>query len=194
MTYYLRTEFEFDKEPAGSELSIDHVLDDGVRYFLNGKELARVRLPDGEIDSNTVATKVPTEGVVEEDAVTASGSAFLVEGTNVLAAEVHNDSAGSSDVVFGARLNIAAHPKTNEVKDFASIIHPWLRRDLPTGDFSLNTRVELMGIEFGDFSSGLIVESAAGNQKSRYLFGYENGNELAVKSINPSGRGQHSLQ
>jgi hypothetical protein len=189
VTYYLRTEFQFDKEPLGSEISIDHILDDGARFFLNGQELGRTRLPDGSIDASTVATKVPDEGVVEESAIRADGSSALVSGTNVLAADLHNERASSSDLVFGANLHIAARPVAvggNTTLD--ATIHPWIHRELPaTGDWVLQTDARLETLQFGDFLVGLLVETAVNNLPSRYAIGLEDGNKLSVFRVNTSG-------
>ncbi|MGK0190777.1 MAG: hypothetical protein ACI9R3_006608, partial [Verrucomicrobiales bacterium] len=108
ITYYLRKEFEFTRNTAGSRISISHILDDGAVYYLNGQEIGRVRMPDGVIDWQTVGDKVPVEGDFELDVISVDGSAFLQPGRNVLAAEVHNESASSSDVVFGATVSISA--------------------------------------------------------------------------------------
>ena len=119
ITYYLRKEFTFNKNPAGARITISNVLDDGAVYYLNGQELGRVRMPDGEITWQTVATKVPTEGVLEDEVLSVDGSAYLVPGRNVLAVEVHNESASSSDVVFGAIVSIAASPLGAVINEIA---------------------------------------------------------------------------
>ena len=107
VTYYFRKEFEFKRSVAGSTISLQNIVDDGAVYYINGQELGRVRMPAGPIDWQTEADKVPTEGVVE-DAVSGDGSALLKPGRNVLAVEVHNESKGSSDLVFGAVMHISA--------------------------------------------------------------------------------------
>ena len=48
ITYYFRNKFEFTGDPIGAKLYIDHIVDDGVRYYLNGQVLGSVRLPAGE--------------------------------------------------------------------------------------------------------------------------------------------------
>ncbi|MDA0811665.1 MAG: lamin tail domain-containing protein, partial [Verrucomicrobia bacterium] len=107
-TYYFRKEIQFTKNPVGSRITIGNVLDDGAVYYLNGQELGRVRIAGGDVTWQTVATKVPEEGVLEEGVISVDGSAFLVPGRNVIAVEVHNESARSSDLVFGATVSISA--------------------------------------------------------------------------------------
>jgi hypothetical protein len=189
VTYYLRAPFEFNKEPLGSEIVIDHILDDGARFFLNGKELGRTRLPAGTIDATTVATKVPNEGVVEESAIVADGSSALVKGANVLAVDLHNESASSSDLVFGINLHIAAREvSAGNNTNLDGTIHPWIHRQLPSaGDWALQTKVELETLQFGDFQAGLLVETSENGLPVRYALGMENGNQLGVFRVNTSG-------
>lgn len=189
ITYYLRTEFQFDKDPAGSQIAIDHIIDDGARFFLNGQELGRTRLPDGEIDATTVGTKVSPEGEVELSAITADGSASLVQGTNILAVDLHNESATSSDLVFGMNMHIAAREVSGENNtSLEGTIHPWINRPLPTsGDWALQTKVQLETLQFGDFQAGILVESMEGELPVRYAIGLEDGNKLSALRVNTSG-------
>ena len=81
--------------------TISVVANDGVILYLNGKELGRVRMPDGTPTQNTTATAVVSQN-------TASGSrtvftvpaGALVDGTNVLAASVHANYRATPDLGF----------------------------------------------------------------------------------------------
>ncbi|HUS12071.1 MAG TPA: hypothetical protein VMZ30_16520, partial [Pyrinomonadaceae bacterium] len=104
MTDYFRTRFNFNGNPAAVRLLLQHVVDDGFVLYLNGVEIYRF---------GTAAATVVTaqtgftghENVLEGPFTVPSGS--LVNGENVLAAEVHQDAATSSDIVFGAVLMAA---------------------------------------------------------------------------------------
>ncbi|MGI9240354.1 MAG: lamin tail domain-containing protein, partial [Verrucomicrobiales bacterium] len=194
VTYYFRTEFDFTDDAIGSQISINHVVDDGVRYYLNGQVLGSVRLPNGVIDNTTQATSNTNEGVLEEavigteDTPYVDGSSYLVNGTNVLAAEVHNSSAGNSDLVFGARLNVAANPIGNGEVDLDDAIHPWIHRQLPAAeDWTLQTEVRLEKAQFGEFYAGLLVESEENGNAFRYGIGFKDGESVAALRVNPSG-------
>ena len=52
------------------------------------------------------------------------GSGFLVEGKNVFTIDLHNSSPGSSDIVVGATLDIAAQPAGAEGGGLGGTIHP----------------------------------------------------------------------
>lgn len=188
ITYYFRTEFEFTGDPIGAKLYIDQIVDDGVRYYLNGQVLGNVRLPDGAIDSNTPATaNLSPENVIEEDVLVLDVSGSIVNGTNVLAAEVHNRAAGSSDLVFGARIDIAANPIGNGPPDLDDALHPLITRQLPDGDWTLETEVKLEKVQFGEFYAGLLVEADQGGTAFRYGIGFKDGDSIASIRVNPSG-------
>lgn len=101
ITYYFRKEFEFQGDPAATTLVMNGHIDDGVVFYLNGQELSRLHMPAGPIDYLTAATR--SNNGVAFDPMVLSGSG-LVQGTNVLSAEVHQVRTTSSDVVFGVRL------------------------------------------------------------------------------------------
>ncbi|MED5586781.1 MAG: lamin tail domain-containing protein [Verrucomicrobiota bacterium] len=190
ITYYFRKEFEFDRDPIGSLITIDAILDDGARFWINGQEVGRVRLPAAptEIGWKTVATSVPNnQEAVLLPAVAVDGSSMLVEGTNLIAVDLHNASASSSDIVMGLNMDIAAHPSGLGGGGLEGTIHPWLRRDLPDeGDWILQTKLELYGLQFGEFMTGLMVEVERNDSRFRYGIGYCNGDELAVVQVTPA--------
>lgn len=191
VTYYFRTEFEFTGDPIGAKLYLDQIVDDGVRYYLNGQELGSVRLPVGVIDSNTPATEnLSPENVIEEDILVLDVSGSIVQGTNLLAAEVHNRSSGSSDLVFGARIDIAANPAGNEPPNLDDVLHPWVKRALPDGDWTLQTEVKLEKVQFGQFYAGLLVEADQGGNTFRYGVGFKDGDSIASLRVNPSGNSE----
>jgi beta-glucanase (GH16 family) len=75
--------------------------DDGVAVYLNGVEVLRSNLPPGPVSPGTLAS--PTvDGDPEKRWLVATGidPCLLVSGPNVLAAEVHQAAAGSSDIRF----------------------------------------------------------------------------------------------
>ncbi len=106
LTFYLRTKFTYNGSLKGVTVTIDQVLDDGAVYYLNGQEIGRSGMPSGIVTFTTTSSRTTGDAVEELGVITADGSA-LVNGTNVLAVEVHQTNQTSSDVVFGMRLNIS---------------------------------------------------------------------------------------
>ncbi|MEN6577041.1 MAG: lamin tail domain-containing protein, partial [Phycisphaerales bacterium] len=107
LTYYFRTTFTYTGKLAGVTMTVDQILDDGAVYYLNGKEIGRSGMPTGTITFTTAAGRTTGDAVEELAVITTNGST-LVNGTNVLAVEVHQTNTTSSDLVFGMRLNISA--------------------------------------------------------------------------------------
>ena len=97
-TSYFRTEFEVSEALLANlvRFVMDIRRDDGVVVYLNGIEVRRDNMPEGEITSDTLALRA-LGGTEESDYVSTAGSSGrLVAGTNTLAVEVHNSQLGSS--------------------------------------------------------------------------------------------------
>lgn len=102
-TDYFRTHFTFTGDATKAKLSLRHVVDDGVALYLNGTEVYRFFLPaTGPITATTDAD--PTDHENKWEGPFDIPASALVAGDNVLAAEVHQRGATSSDVVFGLEL------------------------------------------------------------------------------------------
>jgi hypothetical protein len=103
-TRYFRKTFVVDGDPATAALVLRTVLDDGAVFYLNGSEVLRLNLPAGTISHTTCSvTNVIEAGLSGRYPISTLN---LVEGTNVLAVEVHQAATGSGDIVFGAELSL----------------------------------------------------------------------------------------
>lgn len=112
-TYYFRGEFEHPHPDAGSiDIQLSTVVDDGCIIYLNGEEIYRIGLPDGQVGFNTLANRTVGNASVEGP-FTISGSA-LKPGSNTLAAEIHQTSTGSSDVVFGMTMTLVSAEQSSQ--------------------------------------------------------------------------------
>lgn len=104
--YLFRKSFNYSGSTLGALVVIDQIVDDGVSYYLNGNLIGSVRHAPGVWD-NLATSSPPNNGDASEEnnalIVPASG---LVNGVNVLSAEVHQATVNSSDMVFGARVKI----------------------------------------------------------------------------------------
>jgi uncharacterized repeat protein (TIGR03806 family) len=105
-TYYFRTTFVFTGHTGGIVLTFSNLVDDGAVFHLNGKELRRIYLPlpPAGITYTNLAT---SHEATAFETFTVSGPLVetnLLQGTNVLAVEVHQTSDGSTDIVFGSAL------------------------------------------------------------------------------------------
>jgi hypothetical protein len=99
ITYYFRTTFDYPGAAGTGTLRLRHILDDGMVLYLNGTEILRVNMPAGPIGYDTLANVLVTTAVYSDWIEVPVAN--LRAGENVLAAEVHQVSTGSSDIAFG---------------------------------------------------------------------------------------------
>ena len=108
-TYYFETEFTLTAEQAASlsRLQIEHVIDDGAAFYLNGVEVTgwRINLPEGTIRHGTLASAGVPNAVLSPPRDTPLAGLALVSGVNRLSIEVHQQLASGNDMVCGARLS-----------------------------------------------------------------------------------------
>ncbi len=86
VTHYFQRTFNFNGNPAETELQLKLLVDDGAVIYLNGAEIARSRLSSGPVTNTTTATEEVDTATVIELPVQATN---LHAGANVLSAEVH---------------------------------------------------------------------------------------------------------
>ncbi|MCM8533366.1 MAG: hypothetical protein NE330_19520 [Lentisphaeraceae bacterium] len=71
--------------------------------YINGQEIKRINLPDGEISHTSYALSSSGENALSRINIPLSS---LVQGTNTIAIEIHNRNKRSSDISFDAKINI----------------------------------------------------------------------------------------
>ncbi|MGO4107880.1 glycoside hydrolase domain-containing protein [Paenibacillus sp. YAF4_2] len=126
-TYFRKT---FDAKDLSGILELDASLirDDGAIVYLNGHEIIRTNMPAGAVNYGTFANA--TVGDERDRNVYVIDPSFLVEGKNVLTAEVHQVNATSSDIAFEfsleavRKLTIPAAP-TNPIVDDKANTFGW---------------------------------------------------------------------
>ena len=95
LTAYFRHVFHVDDPGDFNQVRLQLTYDDGAVIYLNGSEIWRVNMPNGSINYNTFAS------VTNENAVaTTTVSSALIEGDNIIAVELHQRSASSTDLSF----------------------------------------------------------------------------------------------
>jgi hypothetical protein len=98
ITTYFRHAFVLTNAASYETLNINVQRDDGAVVYLNGVEAGRYNMTAGPVLFNTLAPNDNADGNGFFPG-TAPGS-LLVEGTNVLAVEIHQTSLNSSDISF----------------------------------------------------------------------------------------------
>ena len=100
MTTYFRRGFNISDPTSFTSLNLRVMRDDGVVVYLNGSEIFRHNMPGGAIGYLTPASS-GIGGADESTFYTASiNPGYLVFGANIIAAEIHQNAANSTDISF----------------------------------------------------------------------------------------------
>lgn len=129
ITYYFRKTVTLTKPANIQNVSLNAFVDDGAVIYINGTELGRINMPAGII-GNTTLTSTYNNGVSQTFDVPLS---MLHEGDNVIAVEVHQTAANSSDVIF----NLSCQYETNLSTESEDIMTESFELDL-NGNISLS--------------------------------------------------------
>jgi len=105
-TYYFRTTVRLDEEPAGNErFVLSFTVDDGMIVYVNGHEAVRYNMPAGNVTYSTFSSSYaagnPDTGTAALDA------SLFHKGENLIAVEVHNHQANSTDIYWSASLSLS---------------------------------------------------------------------------------------
>ena len=104
-TTYFRAHFNSYSSGTGT-ITFRTVLDDAGVIYLNGVELTRIRMPAGPVNYATQGTGTSVgDATVEGPFVFAVSN--LLGGDNVIAVDVHQIGAGSSDVTWGGEFSVS---------------------------------------------------------------------------------------
>jgi hypothetical protein len=122
-TYYFRKHFYFPTgiNPQLAELRLRHVIDDGAIFYMNGHEFYSIRMPatPRPMTWDTLGSGSAVGDATYEPATNPNAliqpyyvvtNAFLTNGDNVIAAEVHQIGTSSSDITFGMILTAVVPP------------------------------------------------------------------------------------
>ncbi len=105
--YYFRQSFDVADPSVHASLLVSFLRDDGCVVYLNGTEVARSNMPLGQITYGTWASSDSEGNAWHQVPVSAD---LLVAGKNIVAAEVHQVNATSSDVSFDLELTGSSTP------------------------------------------------------------------------------------
>ncbi len=172
ITTYFRHSFTVSNPAQWADLTLELQRDDGAVVYLNGTEVYRTNMPGGSISWNTTANSA-VSGTDESTYFTQNISNTLVSGTNVLAVEVHQSSATSSDKSFD--LALIGNQATND-PDFISREAIWKYWDQGSG---ISSSWKNTSFNDGSWSSG------------NAQLGYGDSDEATVISYGPSSTNKY---
>ncbi len=104
ITTWFRSSFTVADPSAFGQLQFRLLYDDGAVVHVNGTEVARVNLPGGAITASTLASAAVSGDEESTFFPFTFDPSLLVAGTNVIAVEVHQSAANSSDISFALEL------------------------------------------------------------------------------------------
>jgi hypothetical protein len=107
ITTWFRRSFEAANVGEVSRLKLSLKRDDGARVFLNGTEIARDNLTTGTVSAETEAQNDVSSSNEEVLLIYNVDPALLIEGSNIIAAEIHQEDGDSSDLSFDLELSAA---------------------------------------------------------------------------------------
>ncbi|MBI2949442.1 MAG: lamin tail domain-containing protein, partial [Verrucomicrobia bacterium] len=165
-TYYFRTQFNLDPALAAASIQVSHWVDDGAAFYLNGREVARYNLAAGATYPTFAAANLG-DAVLRVFTLPADQ---LRPGANLLAVEVHQINATSSDVVFGLKMD--ALIVTNTAAQSGVLINEVLANNatLAEPDGSRPDWIELFNPSAGGVDlAGMSLTDTAANPR-RWIF------------------------
>lgn len=112
-TTYFRKAFNIDNASRVQGLILTLRRDDGALVYINGVEAFRVEMGGGAINYLSYALQAGTYADLQTTLPPAAVAA-LVTGTNIIAVEIHQGNASSSDIAMAARLDAVIAAATNE--------------------------------------------------------------------------------
>ena len=138
-TAYFRKTINIIDASFYNDIVMEAIRDDGMIVYINGNEVWRDNMDPGPVDYNTFANTVV--GGADETTWFSKTIAnnYLVDGNNVIAVEVHQENAGSSDISFNFRMNGYEAVPANVIRG------PYLQKETPnsiTVKWRTNTTTE----------------------------------------------------
>ena len=124
-TYYFRKVLHLDKAPKKDEIyQLTFYVDDGFVAYINGTEVGRYLMRDGETHYNDYSTTYA--GSQAGSGVLTIDNSILRAGDNIIAVEVHNTSATSTDIYWTCEVSRlsksdASYFSTSEELDITSL-------------------------------------------------------------------------
>jgi len=117
ITTWFRHGFEVSAEAleAASDASVELRVDDGGVVWLNGVELLRHGMAEGEFDADTYASDTASSDGESNYTAYDIDLALLNAGDNQLAVEVHQVSATSSDITLDLALEVEGWAQTTQL-------------------------------------------------------------------------------
>lgn len=124
VTTYFRKKIVITNPNQFTDFSLNLLRDDGVVIYVNNVEVYRSNMGSGAVTYTTLASLALDDGSITQSG-TIPSSAFI-NGTNIIAVELHQSSVSSSDLTFDMELIANQANSTNLTRG------PYLQKGSPT--------------------------------------------------------------
>lgn len=216
-TTYFRHTFNVANAGQITRALMRTVRDDGVVVYLNGTTILRSNMPAGTIDYQTFAASTISSSEEDVSLPVLINQSLIQDGPNILAAEVHQRSATSSDISFDLELIttdaaaiVTRGPYLQKLTD-SSVVIRWrtdtftdsavsygdapgaLNQTLSDATQSLEHEFEITGLQAGTqyfYSIGTTAETLVGDDNNHSFKTHPNpttDTPLRVWAIGDSG-------
>ncbi|MEX2188277.1 MAG: Ig-like domain-containing protein [Pirellulales bacterium] len=123
-TIYFRSTFDLTSAAAVQQLNLFVRYDDGMAVYINGQEVERQNLAAGATYADYAPSTLADDGTTYYPFVrmrSANELGMLVDGTNTIAVEVHQQGMTSSDMSFDLEVEVIQEPPTGRVSNPATV-------------------------------------------------------------------------
>ena len=131
LTTYFRRSFYLPVTGWITNLGTRYIRDDGAVVYLNGVEVFRSNMPSGVVSYTTLASGAEDTAIENNFHTNALPASLLVAGTNVIAVEIHQSAANSSDTSL--ELELIANSGLGSLPPALSISSPTNGQSLSGG-------------------------------------------------------------
>ncbi len=168
---FFRTKFTVVNPADIAQLVLHAQCDDGFIVWINGHEVARYNVPDGDLPYNAFAlVAVSPDPAVFNDYLLADPKTTLVAGENVMAVHVFNVALTSSDIVWDAALQATF----DETAPTIAHLYPTAGatvRELATVEVEFSEAVT--GVDAGDLLiNGVAASAVSAVSPAQYVFSF----------------------
>jgi hypothetical protein len=170
ITTYFRHDFTVTGATSYQSLILRILRDDGAVIYLNGNEIHRTNMPTDTIGYDTTASSQVYGSSETTFFETQHSTEYLLEGTNVLAVEIHQAKPTSSDVSFNLELLGSTDPVTTQMVKGPYLIYP---NDITSMKILWQTSVtDTCQLEWGrdlSYSDGSLISSEVNSYYHQHI-------------------------
>lgn len=199
ITTYFRREFDLTDASDVNSFAVSLRYDDGGVIYLNGAEIGRANMPQGQITNQTAAIAA-IEDTTTTFTLSTEQRGLLRSGRNVIAVEIHQQAATSSDMSFDLQATAAIDGPTGRVSNEATVTIAVASTNTPpiaNDDEALTTAGEAVSINVvandEPQSAPIVVGSVQIVTSPQHGTATVNSNGTVVYAPNPDFLGEDSF-